>query len=226
MAYGDAKFKIAKFKTKGWVGSECMTNSSKFELFFGCVLPDTQADVVPDVGQRDIFSLKGLSLLLELMCKTDPPAFLGHSVSHFLGDISAHEVRWGLLTPVCSHFGRRATSSVDLYVKRGGDLAGGGTEQLLSTDLSPPFVNKRLDLWCTTLRWWLAASSLELSVAQWTAKSHSRGESRTSPVKLWKDRPMTKQLFLQVWIPNAIMRWLLSSYLQGLIAPICLSNSL
>lgn len=57
------------------------------------VSPDPEADVLQEVGQRDVFSLKGLSLLLELMRQADAPTLLGHSVPNFLGDIPTHEVR-------------------------------------------------------------------------------------------------------------------------------------
>lgn len=80
--------------------------------------PDSKADVFPDVGQRDIFCLKGLSLLLELVCQTDTPAILGYSISHFLGDIPTHEVRCGFLTPLCTHFIRISSNRKLIVVKK------------------------------------------------------------------------------------------------------------
>lgn len=68
-----------------------------------CVLPDSQADVIHNIGQRDIFGLKGLPLLLEFVRQTDPPPLFGHPLSHFLRDVSAHEVRCGLLAPLRGH---------------------------------------------------------------------------------------------------------------------------
>lgn len=65
--------------------------------------PNSKADVLQDVGQRDISCLKGLSLLPELVCQADSPTLLGHSISHLLGDVPTHEVRCAFLTPLCSH---------------------------------------------------------------------------------------------------------------------------
>lgn len=106
------------------------------------VSPDSKADVLQDVGQRDVFCLKGLSLLLELMCQADTPALLGDSISHLLGDIPTHEVRCRFLTPVCSHRGR-IPSCTELTVVNGSKTTLGMTNR----EVSPPLVN-RVGLLC------------------------------------------------------------------------------
>lgn len=106
------------------------------------VSPDSKADVLQDVGQRDVFCLKGLPLLLELVCQADTPALLGDSISHLLGDIPTHEVRCGFLTPVCSHRSR-IPSCRELRVVNGSKKTLGMTNR----GVSPPFVN-RVGLLC------------------------------------------------------------------------------
>ena len=77
-----------------------------FSTLTANISPDSKADMLQDVGQRDVFCLKGLPLLLELVCQADTPALLGDSISRLLGDIPTHKVRCGFLTPVCSHCSR------------------------------------------------------------------------------------------------------------------------
>lgn len=67
------------------------------------VSPDPKANVLQNVGQRYVFGLEGLPLFLELMRQADPPALVGHRVSSLLGDIPAHQLCGGLVSPFCSH---------------------------------------------------------------------------------------------------------------------------
>lgn len=98
------------------------------------VSPDTESNVVQEVGQRDIFCLKGLPPLLELVCQTDTPTLLGYPIPHFLGDIPTHEVRCGFLTPLRSHFSRMP-SNRELEVENGSRKTG-SCHHLLYTRVS------------------------------------------------------------------------------------------
>ena len=91
--------------------------------------------MVQDIGQRDIFCLEGLSLLLEFVCQADSPALLRHAISRLLGDILAHEVRCGLLAPLCGHFsGTRSTGGLTGVKRRYlGVRTGSRPNLLLST---------------------------------------------------------------------------------------------